>query len=673
MIEGITAGRPTLIVPFFGDQPFWGAMIARAGAGPEPIHHKKLTAESLADAINFCLKAESLRRAKELASKIATEQGTHKGAQSFHQNLEPDRLRCLLVPSRVAVWRLRRTQVRLSSFAACTLANAKVLDFGDLKLFRAQEYEADEGPWDPVSGFAAAYFGAVGEMVGGLAEIPAETYRAARTPFNKNRAQSQSTKSSTVEDKLASTSRQEAAARTKSPTHNQTSLNEQHQINGQTAPDQSSLSSSASNLTPNVAHITSQGPKRRDSSTSVSRTSTDLGPSKNRDMMHGTSAHASKGFGRFAKAAIDSPLDLSMGIAKGFHNTPKLWGDDTVRPQPQVKDMKSGFQAIGKEFGYGMYDGITGIATQPWNGAKKDGASGFFKGVGKGLGGIVAKPGAALFSIPAYFMKGAYKQVESMFSSDVHGYIVASRTAQGYEDWLQSADAEKEDVIDRWNLIQRHLKKKDYPEEVLRDILEAHQKTKKGTTEASIDTTTSAPATTLSTHSTEPSLVDDGGAMPESTPDLSLNAHGKEASSSKPAQNKLHGGPKEHDENERSMQASVIEAQQRQHRTTNQVTEEEERLRQAIAASEQEAQRHAKQRADLERQLKLVTDRSQDPGHLAGTTRSEFEAQQPQEKTAEERIEEEIVLAYVKKQSLLEVAHHEGKGKGRMKAPDSAD
>jgi UDP:flavonoid glycosyltransferase YjiC (YdhE family) len=28
---GITAGRPTLVVPFFGDQPFWGAMVARAG------------------------------------------------------------------------------------------------------------------------------------------------------------------------------------------------------------------------------------------------------------------------------------------------------------------------------------------------------------------------------------------------------------------------------------------------------------------------------------------------------------------------------------------------------------------------------------------------------------------------------------------------------------------
>ena len=50
---GIKAGKPTIVVPFFGDQPFWGAMIARANAGPDPIPYKQLTAEKLAEAITF--------------------------------------------------------------------------------------------------------------------------------------------------------------------------------------------------------------------------------------------------------------------------------------------------------------------------------------------------------------------------------------------------------------------------------------------------------------------------------------------------------------------------------------------------------------------------------------------------------------------------------------------
>ena len=106
---GITPGRPTLFVPFFGDQPFWGAMVALAGAGPDPIPHKQLTADKLADAINFCLKPESLERAQELASKIAAERGSDMGAQSFHQYLKADRLRCTLAPSRLAAWRIKRT------------------------------------------------------------------------------------------------------------------------------------------------------------------------------------------------------------------------------------------------------------------------------------------------------------------------------------------------------------------------------------------------------------------------------------------------------------------------------------------------------------------------------------------------------------------------------------
>lgn len=47
-----------------------------------------------------------------------------------------------------------------------------------------------------------------------------------------------------------------------------------------------------------------------------------------------------------------------------------------------------------QELGLGFYDGITGIVTQPIRGAKQGGVGGFFKGVGKGLGGAILKPGA---------------------------------------------------------------------------------------------------------------------------------------------------------------------------------------------------------------------------------------------------------------------------------------
>lgn len=64
-----------------------------------------------------------------------------------------------------------------------------------------------------------------------------------------------------------------------------------------------------------------------------------------------------------------------------------------------------------------------------------------------------------------------------------------------------------------------------------------------------------------------------------------------------------------------------------------------------------------------------------DSGHLAGITQSEFEtlSQGRQgEKTIQERMEEDIVMKYVKKQSILENSHR-SKGKGRTTALDSDD
>jgi UDP:flavonoid glycosyltransferase YjiC (YdhE family) len=131
---GIAAGRPTVVVPFFGDQPFWGAMVAKAGAGPDPIPYKDLTAEKLANAINEALKPELLSKAAELSARISKEQGSQVGAQSFHQMLKYEDLRCAVAPAHPAVWRVKRTEVRLSAKAATVLTQEGELSFGDLKL-----------------------------------------------------------------------------------------------------------------------------------------------------------------------------------------------------------------------------------------------------------------------------------------------------------------------------------------------------------------------------------------------------------------------------------------------------------------------------------------------------------------------------------------------------------
>lgn len=89
---------------------------------------------------------------------------------------------------------------------------------------------------------------------------------------------------------------------------------------------------------------------------------------------------------------IKSPMNLCLGLAKGFRNAPRLYNDETVRPPEKVHDLTSGLRVAGREFGFGMYDGLSGLVTQPLKGAQKGGGVGLVKGFGRGIGGAFMKP-----------------------------------------------------------------------------------------------------------------------------------------------------------------------------------------------------------------------------------------------------------------------------------------
>jgi UDP:flavonoid glycosyltransferase YjiC (YdhE family) len=99
----MAARKPSVIVPFFGDQFFWGAMVQKAGAGTKPIPGKELTASFLAAAIVEVLQPAVLERAGELGKLIDGENGMSSGCASLHQHTETQLLKCSLDPHRVAV------------------------------------------------------------------------------------------------------------------------------------------------------------------------------------------------------------------------------------------------------------------------------------------------------------------------------------------------------------------------------------------------------------------------------------------------------------------------------------------------------------------------------------------------------------------------------------------
>jgi UDP:flavonoid glycosyltransferase YjiC (YdhE family) len=73
---GLRAGVPSIVVPFFADQPFWGQRVADLGVGPAPIPRKKLTADRLAQAIQQAVQDSAMQqRASSLGEKIRAENG----------------------------------------------------------------------------------------------------------------------------------------------------------------------------------------------------------------------------------------------------------------------------------------------------------------------------------------------------------------------------------------------------------------------------------------------------------------------------------------------------------------------------------------------------------------------------------------------------------------------
>ena len=85
---GLRAGVPSIIVPFFSDQPFWGRRVAALGAGPAPIPRRQLTAERLAAAIRRATGDEAMRaRAAAVGARIRAEDGVGAAVAVFEQEM----------------------------------------------------------------------------------------------------------------------------------------------------------------------------------------------------------------------------------------------------------------------------------------------------------------------------------------------------------------------------------------------------------------------------------------------------------------------------------------------------------------------------------------------------------------------------------------------------------
>ena len=254
--------------------------------------------------------------------------------------------------------------------------------------YRPREYETEDGPWDPISGGASALLGTIASLTMGIADFPIEIFKHAKhkhSTLKEEKNSSSSGNNSPPNDSRSQSSLDLGIEESASPTSYFADSTSQKDSTTVTSPKTSYSGTERSSAeTPTVdtplTSTTSGGEPRMSSlkqalrgqlsrSRSTSRDRSTLSRSNSKDRRPGSrsgSRHrdetpfdpskltldnvkrGGKGAQRIVAAGMKSPMDFTLGLARGFHNAPKLYGDDTVRPQEKVTDFQSGLKAAGK-------------------------------------------------------------------------------------------------------------------------------------------------------------------------------------------------------------------------------------------------------------------------------------------------------------------------------------
>ena len=490
----LKCGKPTMIVPFFGDQNFWGSMVANANAGPEPVPYKELTEESLAEGIKYCLTDEAVQGAQKIAKGIEAEgDGAENACKAFHKNLVlsgKNSMRCSILEDRVAVWQLKDTSLRLSPMAAEFAIRKGYFPWKKLRLLRHNEWNDFEGPGEPVTGVAGSLIGSMGEIFGGVGGVPWRVAKGneKRRERKERRRKREEKKKNRGDD---SDSRKTEAAAKEADDGKGKGHEEE---DGKGAGDASSppKTEATDHVDRSTEVISSAGddPKRQkhakfedqdedewEKLASPTKTATSKAPTLTRGDTQLTQLTVSttgggpdnsaeqfahevgRGAKKSASALARAPVDFSVALAQGFHNAPRLYGDDTVRRPTRVTGMRSGLRAAKHEFVYGIYDGWTGVVRLPVRGAREGGVGGFVRGVGMGLTGFVLKDIAALVGPVGYTLKGVVKQLETNTDKINKRRIRKARIVQGRMEigLLKGHElVKKEGYVDRgWEVMTR--------------------------------------------------------------------------------------------------------------------------------------------------------------------------------------------------------------------------
>ena len=85
---GLLHGLPTLVIPFSGDQSFWGNRIYQLGCGPKPIQRNSITVHRLTRGLQLLTGTPAYQQAaSEMSRRLQSEHGAKKAADLIEQEI----------------------------------------------------------------------------------------------------------------------------------------------------------------------------------------------------------------------------------------------------------------------------------------------------------------------------------------------------------------------------------------------------------------------------------------------------------------------------------------------------------------------------------------------------------------------------------------------------------
>ncbi|KAI8261351.1 Sterol 3-beta-glucosyltransferase UGT80B1 [Colletotrichum sp. SAR11_239] len=391
------------------NQPFWGAVIAKAGAGPDPIPYRSLTSQKLIHAIQYCLSPDAVTAARQLAESMEKENGVQSAVDSFHKHLPQPKMQCDFFPDQPAALMYGRgkKQVKMCRPVASILVKNGKVERKQLKSYRSKPTNIENQRWDPLTALSAASISTIVKMAGATADIIVK-------PFEEYKRGSESN------DKLAVPGR---------PSNGE--LDQKAGADAEKIRRHSQAPAFAMLPLPGVG-VPEGGDLKPMSRPASSSSRGDESSSKPGAM----AVAAANGVGKLAGNATKGLfVDIPLAVTEGLRNVPNLYGD-TVKKHDAVEDFRSGVSVAGKTFCHDMKGGFTDIFVHTYTGKKEQGAAGAVKGLGKGVVSLVTKSTAATFGLVTYPAQGIYRSIWSATNDKTRRSIEDEKLLEG--DWMVS-------------------------------------------------------------------------------------------------------------------------------------------------------------------------------------------------------------------------------------------